>query len=54
MTQEKEFTVNVCRASYAFKSIKVTAKTLEEANAKALTEAADQEFSETSADYSIE
>lgn len=51
---EREFTVVVCRTSYAFRTLTIKAKNEEEAKEKALDEAGDYEFSESNADYEID
>ena len=52
--KNKKFTVNVCRVSYAFHSIVVEAKTEKEAEKLALDQAGDHEYSEKSADYTVD
>ncbi len=49
----QEFTIKVMRTSYAFRDIKVEAKSQKEAEKLALDEAGDHEYSEKDADYSI-
>ncbi|MCA6372197.1 MAG: hypothetical protein IM631_12530 [Cytophagales bacterium] len=51
--QIQEFTVSVMRTSYAFRDIKVQAKSQKEAEKLALDEAGDHDYSEKEADYSI-
>lgn len=51
---EKDFEIPVVRTSHAFRTIKVKATSLEEAQRLALEEAGDYEFSEKNSDYSIE
>ncbi|MCA6367549.1 MAG: hypothetical protein IM618_10940 [Cytophagales bacterium] len=51
--QVQEFTIKVMRTSYAFRDIKVQAKTQKEAEELALDEAGDHDYSERDADYSI-
>ena len=50
----KKFTVEVCRTSFAFDKIEVEAETEKEAIHKAMAEAANTEFTEYDAQYSVE
>ena len=49
-----KFTVTVLRTSYSTRTIEVEAEGFDEAKEKAIDEAGDYEFSEASADYSVE
>ncbi len=49
-----KFQVEVCRIGYGFATIEVEADDQEQANAKALDEAGNHEFSEKSSDYVLE
>lgn len=50
----KEWKIEVCRTSYAHRTIKVMATTYEEACEFALEQAGDYEYSESDADYSVQ
>lgn len=52
-TEDVEFDVAVCRTSYSHKTIRVKAKTREEAEQLAIDEAGGLEFSESDAEYSV-
>lgn len=54
MATEKEFDVNVCRTSFAFTTIRVTATSQKAAEEKALDEAGDHLYSEKDCDYSTD
>ena len=49
--EDEEYSVNVCRTAYGFKTIEVMAKSAPEAIEKALEEAGDHSFSEKSSEY---
>lgn len=48
----QEFKIEVCRTSYAFATITVTADSYDEAVEKALDEAGEHTYSEKDAEYS--
>lgn len=50
----RRFDVNVCRTAYGFLTITVEAASPEEAEGKALEEAGNHEFLESSSEYSVE
>lgn len=52
-SQMQDFEIPVVRIGYGFKTIKVRAKSQEEAEQLALDEAGNQEFSEKESDYKI-
>lgn len=54
MKKEKTFFVPVVRTGYGFATIEVKAKDQKEANEKALDQAGDHEYSEKTADYTLE